>query len=124
MIARVIQASLAHRGWVLAITLLVATGCPTARTSRRSIQPSTRACRRACPRASATTRAGTRTRGRTSRSTGVAVRIPRLWITAALTATSVLVSPASAYFGTRSMSMNGDLPGCSKCTSGRIGSYQ
>ncbi len=31
---------------------------------------------------------------------------------------------SSAYLGTRSMSMKGDLPGWSKCTSGFIGSYQ
>src|SRR3546814_4643457 len=34
------------------------------------------------------------------------------------------VPAASAYFGTSCMSMNGDLPGLSKCLSGRIGSYQ
>src|SRR3546814_10653453 len=34
------------------------------------------------------------------------------------------VPASSAYFGTSCMSMNGDLPGLSKCLSGRIGSYQ
>ena len=31
---------------------------------------------------------------------------------------------SSAYFGTSCMSINGDLPGLSKCWSGTIGSYQ
>jgi hypothetical protein len=39
--------------------------------------------------------------------------------------TRTVAAPSSpAYFGTRSMSMKGDLPGRSNFTSGRMGSYQ
>src|ERR1700686_4769407 len=34
------------------------------------------------------------------------------------------VDPGSAYLGTNCISMNGDLPGLSKCSPGCIGSYQ
>lgn len=59
-----------------------------------------------------------------SRSPTVASRTPRLCAIAGSMRTVVLFPDSSAYLGTSSMSMNGDLPGLSKRCCGNIGSYQ
>ena len=51
------------------------------------------------------------------------VRMPRFCRTPGAIATPPALT-SSAYFGTISMPMEGDLPGLSKCWSGTIGSYQ
>ncbi len=64
----------------------------------------------------------------TSAETGSRVtsvrRRPRFCSTAGSMLTVATSGASPAYRGTRSISMNGDFPGSSKCWSGTIGSYQ
>src|SRR3546814_5275889 len=60
--------------------------------------------------------------GKRPRSTST-VRMPRFWRTPGAIEMPVLLA-SSAYLGTSCISMNGDLPGCSKRWSGTIRSEE
>ena len=107
----------------------LASGCPRrtvsngALTFRRVTMPSTRALTADSWRKSQVNVAGTRISDASVPMSTGAVRMPTFCCTPDAMRTPD-ADVTSAYLGTSCMSMNGDLPGLSKCWSGTIGSYQ
>ena len=95
-----------------------------ARLATRSTKPPVRACTMATSRALKSTIPVACTAVPTVVRVTVARRTPRFCDTLGSIFTAEASPPSSAYLGTSSMSMKGDLPGLSNFCMGTIGSYQ